>query len=448
MATDVPFWRKSTGAEQRMASLVRYLASDGFVVRTFYLGQTDSEQITSRDRDLIEMLNLDVEQHSSDQPPQHLANKIGWYANATKYQLQQWVAMIGQDNSDDSVNGDVESDSESDSEEEQRPPKLSEYRWPWAVSAFGESVRSFKPNSIIIQYIKLSYLLDALSSRQRTAINCLVDTHDVLHLRCQQFRERGFQHWIELTRDEESAELQKFDTIMAIQAEEACLFRDMAPNAHTIVCGHCVENLIDDRTVPVSKRDAQDRFITIGYLGSTNASNAHAIENFLTRVWPEVLAQIAKLNPQPRIRLTIAGGICQWLVQSDALDSLDMNLLDMDSVELLGAVADLATFYNRIDLVVNPVEFGSGLKIKNCEALSFGKPILTTPHGSVGLPPETATATLICCSSTDFVAELIDIASNANRLADLQNAATKLSQSVFSEQQAYSELKQSLLQAK
>jgi len=239
MATDIPFWRKSTGAEQRMASLVHFLASDGVCIRTFYLGQADSDQFTDLDRELIERQQLDVEQRSSDQPPRGLANKIGWYAQATKNQLKQWGNQADPDG--DSETGDDSATSSSTS--------LADYHWPWAVSAFAESIETFQPNSIIIQYIKLSYLLDALSEQQRSDIHTLIDTHDVLHIRAEQFREHGFQHWIDVTREEEANELKKFNTIIAIQNEEADLFRKMAPESNTIVCGHAVELASSSRSI-------------------------------------------------------------------------------------------------------------------------------------------------------------------------------------------------------
>jgi glycosyltransferase involved in cell wall biosynthesis len=423
MATDIPFWRKSTGAEQRMASLVRFLGSDCFEVRTFYLGQTETEQFTVRDRELIASNGLDVEQRASDQPPRQLLKKMGWYAEATKHQLQQW-----------SNRRNAETESESDSLEPSAPPALKEYRWPWAISAFRESIEAFRPNSIIIQYVKLDYLLEALSYQRRNEIHCLVDTHDVLHLRARQFRDRGFQHWIEISREEEALSLAKFDSILAIQSEEANLFREMAPESRIIVCGHAVEPAVVS-TLPASRKNA----LTIGYIGSANASNAQAIESFLENVWRRLLG-----TPQAnQIRMVIAGGICDWLNQPERIQ-----ITDLVNVEMLGRVEALDTFYDSVDVVVNPVEFGTGLKIKNCEAIGFGKPVLTTTHGSAGLPPETEAACRICENSNEFLEQLLGLASDSDLLDQLQSTATKLSQPEFSDQRAYSELKRALLQGK
>ena len=438
MATDVPFWRKSTGAEQRMASLVHFLSIDGFQVRTFFLGQTDTDQFTSMDRELISSQNLDIEQRSSEQPPQQLASKIGWYAQAAQHQWSQWAR--GSDGSDSNQGNSDGSDSVDSPDEE--TPSLGDYRWPWAISAFAESIAKFKPNSVIIQYVKLSYLLEAID-QEKSEVMSLIDTHDVLHVRAKQFREHGFKHWIELSKEEEANELKKFDTIIAIQDKEAELFRELVPDTKTIVCGHSVELAASTRPValastsPTSVEEDGPAKLTIGYLGSANASNTHAVESFLSNVWPELV----DLNPEMRFDLVIAGGICQWLVQSDVFETLDENRID-----LLGSIADLETFYNRVDVVINPVQFGTGLKIKNCEAIAFGKPVLTTPAGNAGFPAAAQSAIVVCDSAEAFQIHLISIAVERERLTALQAAATKLSQSGFSDQHVYSALKKTLLE--
>ena len=51
----------------------------------------------------------------------------------------------------------------------------------------------------------------------------------------------------------------------------------------------------------------------------------------------------------------------------------------------LGFVKELHTFYDAIDIALNPMVGGTGLKIKTVEPLCYGKPVLTTPSGAQGL---------------------------------------------------------------
>ena len=421
MATDIPFWRRSTGAEQRIASVVRYLSSDGFEVRTFFLGQSGIDPDSPREQELISGSNFDIEHRASDQPPRELRKKLAWYVEATRHQLKQWAGR-----------GSSGAGSPSGFEDSVSL-KLADYRWPWAISAFREAVESFRPQSIMIQYIKLGYLLEALTCQQRQEIQCIVDTHDVLHLRAQQFRKRGFQHWIEVNRDEEAKSLAEFDTILAIQPEEVELFREMAPQCRTILCGHGFEPTV------LNASGRASNVLTVGYLGSANAANAHAIQSFLEQIWQPLSAtQTAR-----RIRLVIAGGICDWLVQNSLVD-----LEPLNGVEVMGRVEGLEEFYNRVDVVINPVEFGTGLKIKNCEAIAFGKPLLTTSHGFVGMPKESSGACLVCDSPDEFSKALLEFANDFEGVKRFAAVATKLSQTGFSDRQAYSGLKSVILQGK
>ena len=430
IATDVPFWRKSTGAQTRISSLVEFLVSESFIVRTFYLGQTNSEQFTDNDRQLIASQELDVEQQSSDQIPKSWVKKIGWYANQIRPKLS---------------NGQTDS--------EPAPPGslcLEDFRWPWARQAFLESVTQFQPDSILIEYVKLSYLIDDLNLQQRNSIHCVIDTHDALHLRNQRFKERGLVHWIEINREEEARELNKFDTVLAIQTDEAELFKTMAPHAKTIVCGHITNTKKANRCGEQQKSNdsptnSPPEVLSVGYLASTNDSNFQAIESFLDSVWQPIARQLSEESgsrSKPAIELVIAGSICNLLAPKQTNDS---------DIRLLGHVENLAEFYNSVDVVINPVEFGTGLKIKSVEGLAFGKPLITTPEGVVGLEHFLASPTqaiVICHTPDQFVSELKQLALQRPRLTALTEAAQKLAQSAISQQHGYLPLKRLLLQGK
>ena len=453
IATDVPFWRKSTGAQTRISSLVDYLISESFVVRTFYLGQTGSEQFTEKDRQQIADQKLDVDQQSSDQMPKSWPGRIGWYANQIRPKLSP--------SSSKAETAEPESPIE-------RPPslQLKDFRWPWAAKAFCESLADFQPDSILIEYVKLSYLIDGLTAQQRNSIHCVIDTHDALHVRCEKFKQRGFRHWIEIGREEEARELDKFDTIVAIQSEEADLFKQMAPHAKTIVCGYAPQSVAPlpqltsaSNESSATNTQATTAVLSIGYLGSTNDSNAQAIEKFLVNVWQPLqqkLSQEKTSGDESPIELIIGGSICQFVAQKKTTREL---LAKATNIRLLGHVEDIADFYRSVDIVINPVEFGTGLKIKSVEGLAFGKPLLSTPQGVVGLelsslPSDQSSghllgqAIIVCQTVDQFLPELERLASHRAQLNALKVAAELLVQSAFSSQLAYSPLKRLLLQGK
>jgi glycosyltransferase involved in cell wall biosynthesis len=400
-----------------MASLVHFLMENGFTVRTFYLGQSESNQFTTDDQRLINEQSLDVDRRSSDQPPTNRLKMLGWYFKAVANQFKTWTqAKKAGENS--------------------VTPTLEDFAWPWAISAFRESVTSFRPKTVLIQYVKLAYLIDVLKPSSRSQVKCIIDTHDILHLRNECFKERGHPHWIEISRDEEAAALQKFDVVIAIQEEEARLFEAMAPGAKTIVCGHA-------QPIEPSVNGAQHSYdpngvLSFGYLGSLNASNSDAVES-LVKDWLGAGSKGEEPANDRPAKLLIAGEICEWISESGIVPA------DCDDIKLLGRVDKLQEFYRQVDVVVNPVEFGTGLKIKNVEALAHGKPLITTLHGMIGLPVNSESAAEVVSDSDEMLAAIESLKNDQEKLRSLTEAAIELSSREFSSNHVYKELKKVLV---
>ena len=342
-ATVVPFWNRETGAQQRIFSMVKVLESHGRQVRVFFPAHVDAY-----DRRIAEQLDLDISFQRSDQPAatgQSLTQKIKWQLDAVKHAVGQAVNFDQLDT------------------EKNQPLTLSDFRWPWAEAAFQNEVIEFAPDAIISEYVTMAYLVESLPVGIRSEIHCLVDTHDLLSRRQQQFADHDRPHWIDISVEEEAAALNIFDTVIAIQEDEAAEFKRMASQSTVIVVGHqtIAADAIDFKTEHVSE------ILTLGYLGSKNASNVDAINQFLDVVW-------RNFQNDPRVRLVLAGD-----ASGEVLPSLRFK-----NLQLLGRVGDVRDFYREVDAVVNPVGYGTGLKIKSVEAIAFGKPLLCTAAGWTG----------------------------------------------------------------
>jgi hypothetical protein len=75
-------------------------------------------------------------------------------------------------------------------------------------------------------------------------------------------------------------------------------------------------------------------------------------------------------------------------------------------------------FYARLDLAINPMQGGTGLKIKTLEGLSLGLPVLGTPDAWLGIGhPSTL---LPEAASTDVVDGLRALASDDSLLPKLR----------------------------
>lgn len=349
-ATIVPFWNRETGAQQRIFALVKALTAHGHQVRVFFPGLAERS-----DHQRAKRLGLDVAFHRSDQPvaaDESLARKIKWQVEALKHTVKKFK------------------DGHGGTADKEGALRLSDFRWPWAEAAFESAVIEFAPQGIICEYITMAYLVESLPCDLRSNINCMVDTHDLLSNRQQEFADHDQPHWIVVSREEEAAALRAFDTIVAIQEDEANAFEKMAPESSVIVVGHHTFDVAE-----INSKTLNDSGVfRIGYLGSSNASNVDAVKDFLDVVW-------RNFQDEPRIGLVLAG---------NASNEVDSDLR-FRNVELLGRVGELSDFYARVDAVINPVSYGTGLKIKSVEAVALGKPLLCTAAGWSGSPVDGVT---------------------------------------------------------
>ena len=298
--------------------------------------------------------------------------------------------------------------------------RLADFEWPWAKVAFYEEVNAFKPQAIIVEYVKLTYLIEGLPTSIRNAAKCLLDSHDVLHLRNTQFRNKGFTHWIDISRDEETKAFKVFDAVIAIQSTEADLIQSLAPEIPTLTCGHALDSL--PQVAAASKWHPKE-MVRVGYLGSKNASNTSSLKQ---------LIQSINETRDLQFQLTVGGSICDWLTNESKLN--------LDLINWVGRVDSLEQFYEQIDIVVNPVEFGTGLKIKNIEALAYGKPLITTMHGITGIPESLKPAVRVVQDAKQIVRSLNELCEQTESLEQFIQTARELPQREFSPEQVYKPL--------
>lgn len=412
MPTDIPFWRRCDGAQQRIAALADRLSASPFALQIFYLGPW-----TPDDERHVAAQPWTVERFQSNEPPQRWTAKLRWYWHATWNQWDRgWKPWLAPG---DSESTSIESQpaankdpSEDNSAKANRTSlSLSDYRWPWVGEKFLEVVDAFQPQVILCQYITLSYLLESLPRHRRQSILCAVDTHDLLHRRGAQFQQAGLSHWLDVDLSQEVAAWNQFDLILAIQSDEARFIEQHVTKAEVLVVGHDAHRTRDSDSgvtftsmnleSPTEGAGDESRVLVLGYLASANDSNREAIDWFLSECWPTIL----KTKPG-KFHLAIAGGIgryvdeCWWPRLSPAVHA---------SIRMLGPIESLSPFYQQVDLTLNPVRLGTGLKIKNIESLAYGVPVITTPEGAQGMPIESLLAGCRVVDRRDFVAELCQL---------------------------------------
>lgn len=114
--------------------------------------------------------------------------------------------------------------------------------------------------------------------------------------------------------------------------------------------------------------------LRVGFMGSFRADfNQDALAFILEEIWPRVK------QAQPRAELHIAGNGYDGALKSRAVEA---------GARWLGFVENLADYFAGLDLLIVPLRFGGGVRIRILEALAAAVPVVATPVAVAGLPLE------------------------------------------------------------
>ncbi len=237
-----------------------------------------------------------------------------------------------------------------------------------------DAIRDFNVTIVIAHYVFLSRALTLADS----GILKIIDTHNVFSDRHKAFTKRGMRPTFFYTsKAQEKIGLDRADLILAIQDNERDFLSQLTAKP-VVTVGH-IFDIAAESEVP--DRASGTRLL---FVGSDNPMNVDAIRYFTHDVLPLLRESL------PGIHITIAGGVC------DRLDCLPAECV------AVGFVEQLAEQYQASDIVINPCQFGTGLKIKNIEAMAHGKPLVTTTVGADGLEDGVGSAFLCADSAQDF----------------------------------------------
>ncbi|MFQ4140946.1 glycosyltransferase family 4 protein [Chlorogloeopsis sp. ULAP02] len=238
-----------------------------------------------------------------------------------------------------------------------------------------------KPDIVIVEYVFFSKALKYFSDD----VLKIIDTHDIFNDRVNLYKNNGQQYyWYSTTLQEEIKGLCRADLVIAVQKEEEEYFKKLVGNK-VITIGH---------TVPLRrpKQIAQPRR-KILYVASRNEINIHSFGYFIKEVLPKVRAKL------PDVQLAIAGNICEVIE-------------DTDGCVKLGYIDNINEVYDTADIVINPILFGTGLKIKTIEALGQSKVLITTPEGAKGLEQGANQAFIVAKNLDEFAQSIIQVMMN------------------------------------
>lgn len=245
---------------------------------------------------------------------------------------------------------------------------------------------------VIVVYVFMSKALEAFDNRPLK----IIDTLDVFGNRHELYAKHGTQGgWFSTSAAQEARGLSRADVVVAITEDDRAYFEGLVERT-VITVGHIA--MVDDRIGSGVGNN------TILFVGSSNSINVQGIRYFIDLILPLVHEEV------PDARLLVAGPVCEAVRPSRA-------------VECLGFVEDLAPVYDRSDIVINPMPFGTGLSIKAIEALAHAKPVVATSAGFRGLHVYASSACLIADSASEFADAVIRLLSDSELRIEMGHAA-------------------------
>lgn len=170
---------------------------------------------------------------------------------------------------------------------------------------------------------------------------------------------------------------------------------------------HLLPNVVDRPQLdPTESRPG--RVLFVGHLGYP--PNVQGLRRFLAEAWPLIAAaapearlDVVGMYPEPDLAAAIAaaGG------------------------ELHANAPSVIPYYRNASVIVSPIFYGSGTRIKIIEALAFGRPVVSTTLGAEGLAIEPGRQALIEDDLPRFAAAVVALLRDPGRAQALRAAGRR-----------------------
>ena len=251
----------------------------------------------------------------------------------------------------------------------------------------------------------------------------ILDTHDLFTDRRENFERHGVEpEFFYTNKNEEKKAFDRADLIIGIKQSESEFIRTIT-SKHVVTLPYWCEapDPTDQRDATPPKKFDHDRPLRLGFIGAQNSVNAVNMRRFL-----HVFDRYVRLYNLP-VEVFVAGNVCRQLHKNYGF------------LKKLGRVADIQEFYRKIDAVIAPLEFSTGIKIKVGEALARELPVLATKNAFDGF--RSFHRTQAEGSVQKLCHSIADLATNEIAFSELQMAAKRAARTAAKAQQkGFSEL--------
>lgn len=237
----------------------------------------------------------------------------------------------------------------------------------------------------------------------------ILDAVDIQSERYRSFQEAAKQHGKDiipdiktyfLSPDVEQNALQKADVVLAISPKEQTVLNEMIGPEKVVRAGFGIS---EAKALP--HKAASKRIL---FVGNRYMPNILAAKSLIDIVFPKLLSLC------PEAELHICGSV------SHAIDS---DQISSANVFVKGFVDDLTAEYEAAAVIVNPVEYGSGLSIKAAEAVAHGRVCIVSPYVAQSFVASVDQGVMIAAELGDMHEQIAQLLKDPDARAKLEAKA-------------------------
>jgi glycosyltransferase involved in cell wall biosynthesis len=229
-------------------------------------------------------------------------------------------------------------------------------------------------------------------------------------------REWGMQgRWLarldaEVIRRAEDRIAQSWAAVSVCTDEDVAALQARRPAADVVK----MPNIVVRPELPARAADGTFKILFAGNLRFR--PNVDGLIAFVAQAWPALQAAV------PRAALSIVGMHPLPEVQE---------LTRLHGFTLAANVPDMDPYYRDCDVVIAPILFGSGTRIKILEAMAYGRAVVATQMGAEGLGLVDGEHAVLTATVPEFAAALAGLAADPARLDTMAAAARAFQQRQF-----------------
>ncbi len=211
----------------------------------------------------------------------------------------------------------------------------------------------------------------------------------------------------------ESGKLQKWEhwiareaaaSFVCAEADRAHFPAEVRPRIHVLPngahFGATEPAVAGDEAAPAA--DAPLRLLLLGDMGYL--PNADSAVTFCENILPRIRSEV------PAVEVAIVGNHPGPEIKA---------LARIPGVRVTGFVPDVAPWFKSAAILVVPIRFGGGTRIKILEALRHRRAVVASPAGAAGLAPESGRHLIVARDDTDFAAQVVALLRDPARRAAL-----------------------------